>query len=59
MLAEAGRRDEAIALLHEAAGIHADLGATGDAARVDDGLEGSVCAGRERERLARRSVGRR
>ncbi len=56
VLAEARRRDEAIALLHEAAGIHADLGATGDAARVDDGLRG-LGVRRARVREARPTFG--
>jgi DNA-binding CsgD family transcriptional regulator/tetratricopeptide (TPR) repeat protein len=35
VLAERDRRDEAVALLDEAATIHVDIGATGDLARVD------------------------
>jgi len=35
VLAERDRRDEAVALLDEAATIHIDIGATGDLARVD------------------------
>ena len=39
VLATAGRPDEAIALLHEAATIHGELDAAGDTARVDAALK--------------------
>ena len=40
VLAEAGRKDEAVALLTEAMAIHDDLGAVGDLGRADAALRG-------------------
>ena len=60
VLAAAGRRDEAVALLHEAAAIHADIGAAADAARVDARPARSLaCAAPGDGHAAHRSAGNR
>jgi class 3 adenylate cyclase/DNA-binding CsgD family transcriptional regulator/tetratricopeptide (TPR) repeat protein len=56
LLAAAGRRDEAVALLHEAAGIHANLDATADTARVDAALT-ALGVQRPRRRASRPTFG--
>ena len=56
VLAAAGRRDEAIKLLHEAATIDADIDARADAARVDATLR-NLGVRRPRRRPSRPSFG--
>ena len=56
MLATAGRPEEAIALLHEAASIHGELDAAGDTARVDAALK-ALGVRRSRPRAPRPAVG--
>ena len=56
VLATAGRPDEAIALLHEAATIHGELDAAGDTARVDAALK-ALGVRRARPRTPRPTFG--
>ena len=56
VLAESGRRDEAVVLLDETATIHLDTGATGDLSRVDALLR-TLGARRRRRQAARPTTG--
>jgi DNA-binding CsgD family transcriptional regulator len=56
LLGAAGRRDEAVALLHEASGIYADIAAIADAVRVDAALR-QLGVRRRRKRARRPTFG--